>query len=226
MYYLIIFVGSKQCSTTIQPLLLPFLNPRNNNNKPFVRINSIAQCIFFSYIFSLLIIPSFFYIYHHTTSCSTRQKMAAYYRNYYDHQPEYEDEQSVADSQTDLYGYNNNNKFRPQRQNGPSMVSAVFDRPARQARKNNSRAPINHRRSSFMSQDFYYLPESDQGNGFNYAYQQSRHPRPHSSSYMSTETVTSPDEYQHYYQDQQQQQPGRRRGSQGNKQVRCGTNDW
>ncbi|KAL9545378.1 hypothetical protein MBANPS3_007170 [Mucor bainieri] len=148
--------------------------------------------------------------------------MASYYRNYYDHQTEYDEEQSVADSQTDLYGYNNNNndnKFHPQRQSGPSMVSAVFDRPSRQARKNNNRGPMNHRRSSFMNQDFYYLPENDQSNGFNYTYQQPRHLRPHPSTYMSNESVTSPDEYPHYYQDQQQQQHGRRRGSQGNKQY-------
>ncbi|GAN08053.1 hypothetical protein MAM1_0187d07560 [Mucor ambiguus] len=146
--------------------------------------------------------------------------MASYYRNYYDHQHDYDDEQSVADSQTDLYGYRNN-KLRPQRQNGPSMVSAVFDRPSRQARKNN-RGPMDHRRSSFMDQGFYHLPENDQGNGFNYTYQQPRHSRPHSSSYKSNESVTSPAEYQHYYQDQQQQQQqqhGRRRGSQGNIQY-------
>ncbi|KAL7319472.1 hypothetical protein PS15m_002605 [Mucor circinelloides] len=137
--------------------------------------------------------------------------MASYYRNYYDHQTEYDDEQSVADSQTDLYGYNNN-KFRPQRQSGPS----VFDRPSRQARTNN-RGPLNHRRSSFMSQDFYYLPENEQGNSFNYTYQQPRHSRPH-SSHMNIDPIVSPDKYQHYYQDQQQQH-GRRQGSQGNKQY-------
>lgn len=151
--------------------------------------------------------------------------MASYYRNYYDHQTEYDDEQSVADSQTDLYGYNSSSQFRPQRQNGPSMVSAVFDRPSRQVRKNN-RGPVNHRRSSFMNQDFYYLPEHDQGNGFNYTYQQPRHPRPRSSSYMGNEPAISPDEYQQYYQDQQQQQQhGKRRDSQGDKQVRRSTNN-
>lgn len=74
-----------------------------------------------------------------------------------------------------------------------------------------------------MSQDFYYLPENEQGNGFNYTYQQPRHSRPH-SSYMNIDPIASPDEYQHYYQDQQQQH-GRRQGSQRNKQVRCGTNN-
>lgn len=138
----------------------------------------------------------------------------AYYRNYYDHQSEYDDEQSVADSQTDLYGYNS--KPRPHRKNDTSVVS---DRPSRQARNKNNRGPMNPRRSSFMNQDFYYLPANENNSGFNYTYQQPRNSRPH-SSFIGNDSVASPDEYQQYYQDQQQ---GRKRGSQLNKQVKCNT---
>ena len=138
----------------------------------------------------------------------------AYYRNYYDHQSEYDDEQSVADSQTDLYGYNN--KSRPHRKNG---VSAVSDGPSRQARNKNNRGLMNPRRSSFMNQDFYYLPENENNSGFDYTHQQHRNSRPH-SSFISSDPMASLDDYQHYYQDQQQ---GRRRGSQLNNQVRCDT---
>ncbi|CEP07296.1 hypothetical protein [Parasitella parasitica] len=126
-----------------------------------------------------------------------------YNRNYYDLNSEYDDDQSMADSQTDLYsGYNNT--FRPHNQNG----SRVMNRQ-RKSKKSSDNKSLLNRLSSYVNQDYDHLPEHESSNDINHMYQQPRNSRS-KQSFINNDLAASPDGYQHYYRDLQQQHRQRR----------------